>query len=287
MRCDWIDAGGAGTDCSECELEGWEIVSRIGTGCFAIGQSETELGLVWEEFSKQIIGFGEIVEDHRGCPCREGAVGESCPDQGTIANFMTSSLGGSPGRVVIEERRRLGVERCLEIPFGEVGQRGFDMAELGAVVSEGNDSALGDHDNDPTVRDFGSICKENVFGWSGTILLRMATLFSKIINREIPAEIVFENEYVVAFRDIQPQAPVHILIVPRTEISGLAELPESGDHQHLLNAAKVIAEQEGLGGGYRVVINQGADAGQTVFHLHAHLLGGAPLGGFGVPGLDH
>lgn len=115
----------------------------------------------------------------------------------------------------------------------------------------------------------------------------MATLFTKIINGEIPAEIVYENDHVVAFRDIQAQAPVHILIVPRTEIPGLAELPEVGDHQHLLNAAKAIAEQEGLSGGYRVVINQGADAGQTVFHLHAHLLGGAPLGGFGVPGLDH
>jgi histidine triad (HIT) family protein len=188
---------------------------------------------------------------------------------------------------VIEESGGFCVKCCLEISFSEVGQRGFDMAELSAVVGEGNDSALGAHDNDPTVRDFGSICKEKVFNQSGTILLGMATLFSKIINREIPAEIVFENEYVVAFRDIQPQAPVHILIVPRAEISGLAELPDSGDHQHLLNAAKVIAEQEGLGGGYRVVINQGADAGQTVFHLHAHLLGGAPLGGFGVPGLDH
>jgi len=105
----------------------------------------------------------------------------------------------------------------------------------------------------------------------------MATLFTKIINREVPAEIVFENEHVVAFKDIQPQAPVHVLIVPRTEITGLAELPESGDHQHILNAAKEIASQFGLTDGYRLVINQGEAAGQSVPHLHAHLLGGRPL----------
>lgn len=105
----------------------------------------------------------------------------------------------------------------------------------------------------------------------------MATLFTKIINREIPADIVFENEHVVAFKDIQPQAPVHVLIVPRAEITGLAELPESGDHLHILNAAKEIAAQFGLTDGYRLVINQGEAAGQSVPHLHAHLLGGRPL----------
>lgn len=110
----------------------------------------------------------------------------------------------------------------------------------------------------------------------------MPTLFTKIINREIPADIVYENEHVVAFRDIEPKAPVHVLIVPRQEISGIATLPESGDHLHLLNAAKTVAEQLGLTDGYRLVINQGEQAGQTVPHLHVHLLGGAPLGDFGV-----
>lgn len=106
----------------------------------------------------------------------------------------------------------------------------------------------------------------------------MPSLFSRIIAREIPAEIVYEDEHVVAFRDIDPKAPVHILIVPRQEIAGVADLPPTGDHQHLLNAAKTIAEQEGLTGGYRLVINQGVDAGQSVDHLHVHLLGGRPLG---------
>lgn len=105
----------------------------------------------------------------------------------------------------------------------------------------------------------------------------MATLFTRIINREIPAEIVYEDDHVVAFRDIDPKAPTHILIVPRQEIPGVAELPNAGDHLHLLNAAKIIAEQEGLINGYRLVINQGHDGGQTVPHLHVHLLGGRSL----------
>lgn len=103
----------------------------------------------------------------------------------------------------------------------------------------------------------------------------MATLFTKIINREVPASIVYEDDHVVAFEDINPVAPVHILIVPRAEITGLCGLPDEGDHQHILNAAKTIAEEKGLDEmGYRLVINQGEHGGQTVEHLHAHLLGG-------------
>jgi len=105
----------------------------------------------------------------------------------------------------------------------------------------------------------------------------MATLFTRIIRREIPAEIVYEDEHCVAFRDINPQAPVHVLIVPRQEIPGLSSLPDEGDHRFLLNAADKIAKQEGLVNGYRLVFNQGLDAGQTVDHLHAHLLGGRPM----------
>jgi histidine triad (HIT) family protein len=105
----------------------------------------------------------------------------------------------------------------------------------------------------------------------------MSTLFTKIINREIPGDIVFENEHVVAFRDIEPVAPTHIIIVTRQETPGLAALPETGDHMHILNAAKIIAQQEGLHNGYRLVINNGEEAGQSVPHLHAHLLGGRKL----------
>lgn len=104
----------------------------------------------------------------------------------------------------------------------------------------------------------------------------MPTLFTKIINREIPADIVYEDDHVVAFRDIDPKAPVHILIIPRQEIPGVANVEETGDHLYLLNAARKIAEAEGLDG-YRLVINQGEAAGQSVPHLHMHLLGGRDL----------
>ena len=105
----------------------------------------------------------------------------------------------------------------------------------------------------------------------------MSTLFTKIINREVPADIVYEDDKVVAFRDIEPQAPVHIVIVTRQETTGLAALPDTGDHLGILNAAKTIAESLGLDAGYRLVINQGEDGGQSVPHLHAHLLGGRKL----------
>ncbi len=97
------------------------------------------------------------------------------------------------------------------------------------------------------------------------------------MNREIPGVIVYEDDHVVAFEDIVPMAPVHIVIVTRTEMSGVAALPEHGDHLYLLNAAKKIAEEQGLENGYRLVINQGEDGGQTVDHLHVHLLGGRQM----------
>lgn len=105
----------------------------------------------------------------------------------------------------------------------------------------------------------------------------MPSIFTKILNREIPAEFVYEDEHVFAIRDIAPKAPVHIIIVTKTEITGLAGLPQHGDQESILNAAKTIAEQEGLANGYRLVINQGEDGGQSVNHLHAHLLGGRKL----------
>lgn len=105
----------------------------------------------------------------------------------------------------------------------------------------------------------------------------MATLFTKIIQREIPGDIVYEDEHTVAFRDIEPKAPVHIIIVPRQEIPGVANVADEGDHKYLLNAARKVAEKCGLSS-YRLVINQGADAGQSVDHLHIHLLGGRTFG---------
>lgn len=105
------------------------------------------------------------------------------------------------------------------------------------------------------------------------------TIFSKIIRREIPANIVYEDDLALAFKDVNPQAPVHILVIPKKPLAKLSDA-ESGDHAllgHLLLTAKRVAEQAGLDNGYRVVINNGDDGGQTVYHLHLHILGGRPL----------
>ena len=106
------------------------------------------------------------------------------------------------------------------------------------------------------------------------------TLFEKIIAREIPAQIVFEDELVLAFRDISPQAPTHIVIVPKKPIPRLAEAAPD-DHKllgHLLLKAAEVAAKLGLDKtGFRLVINNGVDGGETVPHLHCHLLGGRKL----------
>jgi histidine triad (HIT) family protein len=102
------------------------------------------------------------------------------------------------------------------------------------------------------------------------------TLFEKIARREIPAQIVFENEEIVAFRDVNPQAPVHVLVVPKRVIPRIAEASESDGELlgKLLLAARDVAQQLGLTtSGFRIVINNGPDAGETVPHLHVHVLG--------------
>jgi histidine triad (HIT) family protein len=101
------------------------------------------------------------------------------------------------------------------------------------------------------------------------------TIFSKIIRKEIPADIVYEDDLALAFRDVQPQAPVHILVIPKKPIESIATATTEDEALlgHLLLTIKRVAAQEGLDKGYRVVINTGEDGGQTVFHLHLHLLG--------------
>lgn len=105
------------------------------------------------------------------------------------------------------------------------------------------------------------------------------TIFSKIIRREIPVDIVYEDDLALAFKDINPQAPVHILVIPKQPIAQLADA-ESQDRDilgHLLLTAKQVAQQAGLNNGYRVVVNTGPDGGQTVYHLHLHILGGRQM----------
>ena len=104
-------------------------------------------------------------------------------------------------------------------------------------------------------------------------------LFCRIVRKEIPATIVLENEHVIAFRDIHPKAPTHVLVVPRTHVATLDAATDARMLGEMQLAAATIARAEGIvEGGYRTVVNCGADAGQTVLHVHLHLLGGRKLG---------
>ena len=105
-------------------------------------------------------------------------------------------------------------------------------------------------------------------------------LFCKIINREVPASIVYEDERVLAFDDINPQAPTHVLVIPRRHIASLNEMSVEDDLLvgEMVRRAAAIAKERGLSaGGYRTVFNTNRDAGQTVFHIHLHLLGGRSM----------
>jgi histidine triad (HIT) family protein len=107
-------------------------------------------------------------------------------------------------------------------------------------------------------------------------------LFCKIVTGDIASDRVYEDDQVVAFRDIQPKAAVHLLLVPRRHLSSLEELTAEHDGLvgHMLRTMTQLARDQGLGGGFRTIINTGKGAGQEIFHLHMHLLGGADLPGF-------
>jgi len=109
----------------------------------------------------------------------------------------------------------------------------------------------------------------------------MSTIFAKIIAREIPADLLFQDEQVTAFRDINPQAPTHILIVPNREIASANEVTAADEQLlgHMFVVARQLAAAEGVDAdGYRLIVNCNEHGGQEVFHLHLHLLGGRPLG---------
>lgn len=105
------------------------------------------------------------------------------------------------------------------------------------------------------------------------------TIFKKIIDGELPAKIVYDDEHCLAFQDVNPQAPTHFLVIPRKEIPSLADAIKEDQELlgHLLLVADKVARQEGLAEGYRTVINIGENGGQTVPHLHIHVLGGRRL----------
>lgn len=105
------------------------------------------------------------------------------------------------------------------------------------------------------------------------------TIFAKIIDRELPADIVYEDDQALAFRDIHPAAPTHVLVVPKRPIDRIENMSEADAPLvgHLVWVATQIARKENLGAGYRLVMNNGEEAGQSVFHIHLHLLGGRPM----------
>jgi len=105
-------------------------------------------------------------------------------------------------------------------------------------------------------------------------------LFCRIIRRESPAKILFETEHALAFEDVRPQAPVHVLVVPKAHIASLDDAPAGSEALlgEVLFTARRAAREKGIAGtGYRVVLNTGRDSGQAVFHIHFHVLGGRPL----------
>jgi histidine triad (HIT) family protein len=104
----------------------------------------------------------------------------------------------------------------------------------------------------------------------------MSTIFTKIIAREIPAKIVYEDELCLAFHDVNPQAPTHVLLIPKKEMPRLidAKAEDQALLGHLMITANKIARQLGVGDAFRLIVNNGADAGQSVFHLHLHILAG-------------
>ena len=104
-------------------------------------------------------------------------------------------------------------------------------------------------------------------------------LFCRIVRREIPATLLYEDEHVIAFRDINPQAPTHVVIVPRDHVASLNDATDDAQIGRLSLAAAKIARDQGIAeSGYRTVVNTNGDAGQTVFHIHLHLLGGRRMG---------
>ncbi|KAK7107065.1 uncharacterized HIT-like protein Synpcc7942_1390 [Littorina saxatilis] len=105
------------------------------------------------------------------------------------------------------------------------------------------------------------------------------TIFSKILDKSIPADIIYEDSQCIAFRDVTPQAPVHFLVIPRKPIPGISDVTQEDEELlgHLLFVASQVAKDEKLEKGYRVVINNGPDGSQSVYHLHVHVMGGRQM----------
>ncbi|CAG2191677.1 14 kDa zinc-binding protein,Uncharacterized HIT-like protein Synpcc7942_1390,Purine nucleoside phosphoramidase,Uncharacterized HIT-like protein aq_141,Uncharacterized HIT-like protein slr1234,Histidine triad nucleotide-binding protein 1,Adenylylsulfatase HINT1,Histidine triad nucleotide-binding protein 2, mitochondrial [Mytilus edulis] len=122
-------------------------------------------------------------------------------------------------------------------------------------------------------------CNDEVKKAQAATKSREPTIFSKIIDKSIPADIIYEDNECLAFRDVSPQAPVHFLVIPRKPLTGIDDAVDTDEKLlgHLLLVAKKVAEQEKLEKGYRIVINNGPDGSQSVYHLHLHIMGGRQM----------
>lgn len=123
-------------------------------------------------------------------------------------------------------------------------------------------------------------CNDEVKKAQSATKTRQPTIFSKILDRSIPADIIYEDDLCLAFRDVNPQAPIHFLVIPQKPLTGIDDADDN-DQQllgHLLLVAKKVAEKEKLSKGYRIVINNGPDGSQSVYHLHLHVMGGRQMG---------
>ncbi|XP_052088464.1 uncharacterized HIT-like protein Synpcc7942_1390 [Mytilus californianus] len=122
-------------------------------------------------------------------------------------------------------------------------------------------------------------CNDEVKKAQAATKSREPTIFSKILDKSIPADILYEDTECIAFRDVSPQAPVHFLVIPRKPLTGIDDATDTDEKLlgHLLLVAKKVAEQEKLDNGYRIVINNGPDGSQSVYHLHLHIMGGRQM----------
>ncbi|KAL6581926.1 14 kDa zinc-binding protein [Orobanche minor] len=171
----------------------------------------------------------------------------------SVRAFIKASSNHTPPRIALLPF----VRRCPLLPFRRV------LSSLSGGATSDEEAAVVNN------------------AYSGAPTMFGPLSFDKIISKEIPSTIVYEDEAVLAFRDINPQAPVHVLVIPKSR-DGLTELGKAENtHQEILGrllyAAKIVAEKEGIADGFRVVINSGTSACQAVFHLHLHVLGGRQM----------
>ncbi|KAL2651596.1 hypothetical protein R1flu_019724 [Riccia fluitans] len=176
-----------------------------------------------------------------------------CVSKGSIAGLYATFMSGAPKRITQVVRASPGLPSAPQVRLSR------SRSSMKALADEERAAAIA-----AATADSGA-----------------PTIFDKIISKEIPAPVVYEDDKALAFRDINPQAPVHIVLIPKNR-DGLTQLAKAEERHkdilgHLLYVAKVVAAQEDLADGFRVVINDGPNGCQSIYHLHLHILGGRKL----------